>query len=182
MAKPHQCTVCQHNKLPAINKDLVLGMSMREAADKYGLSKDAMHRHSRTHIDEAAKRRVLLDRKRVEEQQVATELNEERVEISGGLRRCVKEIEGILERAKEQNDDPLALASLREMRQTLIDLAKLHGTLKNELTVRVDLAASPQWAQLREILCEVFADYPATERAFVEKVRHLGVVEGRRLA
>ena len=73
--------------------------------------------------------------------------------------------------------DPLALASLKEMRQTLIDLAKIHGTLKNELVVKIDLATSPQWAQLREILVEVFEQFPNAERAFVSKVRHLGVID-----
>ena len=36
-------------------------------------------------------------------------------------KRCIREIETILEKAKERDDDPLALASIREMRQTLID-------------------------------------------------------------
>lgn len=179
--KPHLskklCKVCNHNKLPAINRDVVLGDSMRVVADRYGLLKDNIHRHAQKHIDEAMKRQILVQRKREDDQAVANELNSERVEISSGLRRCVKEVEAILQRAKEREDDPLALASLKEMRATLIDLAKIHGSLKNELVVKVDLTSSPQWSQLREILIEVFADHPEAERAFVSKVRHLGVIE-----
>ena len=179
MAKPHQCTVCQHSRLPAINKDLILGMSVREVAEKFAVSKDAANRHNRNHIDESQRRKVIArdirDNEVTEQQQVAGVLNDERVEVQSGLKRVVKEIEAILDRAKKQNDDPLALASLKEMRNTLVDLAKVYGQLKTSLTVNVALSDSPEWLELRSILLGVFEKHPAAGKAFIERARRLNV-------
>lgn len=180
-----RCAACNHNKRPLLDKDLVLGMSMREAAEKFGLTKDIMHRHSK-HIDEALRRKILAqdirDNEVAEQQAVAGVLNDERVEVQGGLKRVVKEIEEILGRAKEKNDDPLALASLKEMRNTLVDLAKVYGQLKTSLTINVALTDSPEWAELRQVLIDVFRDHPDAERTFVERAHKLGVTDGRRIA
>ena len=102
-------------------------------------------------------------------------MNEDRVEIQGGLKRIVKEIEGILERAKQNNDDPLALASLKEMRGTLVDLAKVYGQLRTSLTINVPLADSPEWLDLRTILAGVFSEHPAAGKVFVERARRLNI-------
>ncbi len=112
-----RCSVCDHNKLPAINHDLILGMSVREAAEKYGLSKDACSRHNRNHIDEAQRRKVIAqdvrDQQVTEQQEIAGTLNDERVEVQSGLKRCIKEIERILEEAKDDEDKQMQLAALK---------------------------------------------------------------------
>lgn len=175
MKRGHRpCTVCTHPHVKKIDEALVLrSMTQQQTADKYGLHYDAIRRHFANHVREEKRRQILLDAKRDRDQQVADELNEEQVEIKSGLKRIVTEIDRILKRAKERGDDPLALVSLREMRQTLLDLAKVYGTLKNELTINVNLADMPQWQQLREILVDVFREHPDAERAFIERTRHL---------
>ena len=156
-----------------------MGMSVRECAEKYGLSKDACNRHNRKHVDEAQRRKVIAqdvrDQEVTEQQQVAGVLNDERVEVQSGLKRCIKEIERILERAKDDDNAALQLSALKEMRQALIDLAKIYGTLKQSLTINVALTDSPEWLELRAILVDVFNAHPEAERAFVEKARRLNV-------
>ena len=175
-AKGRPCTVCNHPLREKIDRFLVTKeMPLERQADKFDLGVDALRRHrdNPKHLPEDKRRQILLDAKRERDQEVADELNGEQVEIKSGLKRILTEIDSILKRAKDRGDDPLALVSLREMRQTLLDLAKVYGTLKNELTINVNLADMPQWQQLREILVDVFRDHPEAELAFIEQTRHL---------
>jgi hypothetical protein len=169
-----RCTVCAHSSVARINRYLVTKeMSHRAMAEKYDLGTDALHRHFRAHVTEEQKRQILLDVKREADQAVADELNGEAVEIKGGLARIVRELEAILNRAKARGDDPLALVSLKELRGTLLDLAKVYGSLKSELTVTVNLNESPQWLQLRDILLDIFARHPEAKQDFIERARFL---------
>jgi hypothetical protein len=169
-----RCTVCAHSSAARINRYLVTReMSQRAMADKFDLGTDALNRHFRAHVSEEDKRRILLDVKREADQAVADELNSETVEIKGGLARIVRELEAILNRAKARGDDPLALVSLRELRSTLLDLAKVYGSLKSELTVNVNLNDSPQWLALREVLFDVLSRHPQAKQDFIERARFL---------
>lgn len=169
-----RCTVCAHPFRAKVDRFLLTKeMSHRALADKYDLGSDALHRHFKSHVTEEQKRQILLDVKREADQAVADELNGEAVEIKGGLARIVRELEAILNRAKARGDDPLALVSLKELRGTLLDLAKIYGSLKSELTVTVNLNESPQWLQLRDILLDVFARHPQAKHDFIEHARFL---------
>lgn len=186
LPKGHGCTVCQHNKLPAINRDLIFGMSMREAGEKYGMKKDAMHRHNRTCIDEAQKRKIVADdirsRELAEHQGDAKVINDQSGEIEKELRWCLKKVREVVERAEESEDDPLVLAGAKEMRAALVDLAKLLGVLKRDLHVTVSLTdSSPEWLALRSILVQVFRNHPDAERQFVELAKPLRITDGRHL-
>lgn len=169
-----RCTVCAHSSVARINRYLVTReMSHRAMADKFDLGTDALHRHCRAHVSEEDRRRILLDVKREADQAVADELNGEAVEIKGGLARIVRELETILNRAKARGDDPLALVSLKELRATLLDLAKVFGSLKSELTVNVNLNDHPSWLQLRGVLLDVFERHPQAKQDFIERTRFL---------
>ena len=85
-------------------------------------------------------RAILLDAKVAKQEAAAAALRGERVEIDTGLRRIVAEIDRVLQRAKA-NDDLLALGSLKEMRTTLLALAKLQVQLSQELTVTVNTSS-----------------------------------------
>jgi len=178
MTKERKCLACVHNKHPAIDRDLVLGMSLQAVGDKFGLSKAVMFRHKQ-HIDEATKRLNIAQDIRnndvAEQQEITGVLNDERVEVQSGLKRCIKEIERILDRAKDDEDAVLQLAALKEMRATLIDLAKIYGTLKQSLTINVALTDSPEWYELRSILVAIFHEHEEAGRAFVERARKLNV-------
>ena len=95
-----------------------------------------------------------------------------------GLRRIVREIDALLQRAKQNGDDPMALMSLREMRTTLMDLAKLHGTLRQELTVQVNLNDSPQFLTLRDLILRVLERHPDAKADFLSEMRRLQVGYG----
>lgn len=45
-----QCSVCTHEKLPVIDGLLALGISLRDIAGAFGLSRSALHRHKKNHV------------------------------------------------------------------------------------------------------------------------------------
>ena len=94
-----------------------------------------------------------------------------------GLQRIVREVDGILRRAKAAGDDQLALTSLRDMRATLMDMARIYGQLQQVTTVNVNVADLPQWQQLKAILVEIFHLHPAAGETFLTKTRHLRLIE-----
>jgi hypothetical protein len=172
------CTTCNHPLRTAIDKHLILRtMTVQAMAKKYDIGEEALRRHRDAHISEETKRELLLQARVEKQEAVADDLNAERVEIDDGLRKILREIDGILQRAKQNGDDPLALGSLKEMRAALMDLAKLQGTLRNELTVNVSLNEAPQWLQLRAILMEVFERHPAAKADFLARATTLRIAD-----
>ena len=176
------CTVCQHPARDEINKAIVLKAgSNKDVAYRFRsrglLHADAIGRHAKAHIPEEVVKEIILESKREKSAAIDAEINEDQVEISGGLQRIVREIDGILQRAKAAGDDGMALTALRDMRQTLMELAKLYGKLREVSTVEVKILEAPQWVQLRAILVEVFNAQPAAGAAFMEKTRHLKLLD-----
>jgi hypothetical protein len=172
------CTVCEHPALDEINKAIVLKTgSNRDIAYRFRarglLHADAIGRHAKAHIPEELVREIIVQAKRERATEVDSEINQDQVDISTGLQRIVHEIDGILQRAKAAGDDGMALTALRDMRQTLMDLAKLYGKLREVSTVEVKILEAPQWIQLRTILADVFAAHPAAGEMFLSKTRHL---------
>jgi nucleotide-binding universal stress UspA family protein len=173
------CTVCHHPLVSDIDRHIVRrSMTYPTMASKYDLSQDALRRHRDAHITEEAKRAILLDAKVAKQEAAAAALTGERVEIDSGLRRIVAEIDRILQRAKANGDDLLALGSLKEMRTTLLALAKLHGQLSQELTVTVNLNESPQFLTLRKMIMRVLDRHPEAKTDFLEEMRRLQIGHG----
>jgi hypothetical protein len=176
MARACQC--CAHPRVKDLNRDLVRGDAQRAVARKYGLTPDAVHRHDHNHLTEEMRREIAVELKRERAQAVATELNEERIEVDSGLQRIVHEIDALLRRAKADGNDPLALMSLKEMRATLMSLAQLHGSLRQELTVTVNLNESPQFLTLRELILRVLERHPAAKADFLGEMKRLAITHG----
>ncbi|QIQ87961.1 hypothetical protein [Erythrobacter sp.] len=176
MARP--CTACAHPRIASLNRDLVAGVTNAEVARRYGLKPDAIRRHADNHLDEEQRREITLALRTERAQAVADALNEGDVEIHRSLKRVVTEIDSLLQRAKADGNDPLALMSLREMRNALMDLAKLTGTLQNELTVNVNLNESPQFIVLRQMILRVLDRHPDAKADFLGEMQRLQIGHG----
>jgi hypothetical protein len=177
------CTVCEHPACDEINKAIVLKTgSNKDIAYRFRsrglLHPDAIGRHAKAHIPEELVREIIVQSKRERAAEVDAEINQDQVDISTGLQRIVREIDGILQRAKDNGDDGMALTALRDMRGTLMDLAKLYGKLREVSTTEIRICEAPQWLALRAILGEVFRAHPAAGEMFLSKTRHLQLTAG----
>ena len=173
-----RCTICQHRKTAEIEKAVVGRFDAKvRIAERHGLHPDAIDRHMRNHVSEQRKKEILLEIKREKAAAIDAEINRDTVDINEGLQRIVREVDGILRRAKAAGDDQLALTSLRDMRQTLMDMARIYGQLQQVTTVEINVADLPQWHQLKTILVEVFHLHPDASETFLTKTRHLRLIE-----
>lgn len=169
------CTCCAHPHVAKINRDLVAGVPKTQVAAKFGLKPDAIRRHWDNHVDEEQRREIALQIRTDRAQKVANTLNAGDVEIDSSLKRVIAEIDGLLQRAKADNNDPLALMSLREMRNALMDLAKLTGSLQQELTVNVNLNESLQFLTLRQMILSVLDRNPDAKADFLQEMQKLQI-------
>jgi len=164
-----QC--CRHPRVDDLNKDIVRGMAIRAVARRYGLDADAVHRHARNHLTEQMRREIAVELKHERAQAVATELNDERLDIANTYEALAKRVERLITKAEAEGNDGLALASMEGLRKVLHDIATMQGKLTQQLTVQVSLMESREWIELRVILEGIFREHPAAGAVFLEQAR-----------
>lgn len=170
MARVCQC--CAHPRVADLNRDLVRGTTSKNAVGrKYGLDPDAVHRHAKNHLTEELRREIAVEIKRKRAQAVATELNDERLDIANTYEALARRVERLITKAEGEGNDGLALASMEGLRKVLHDIATMQGKLGQQLTVQVTLMESREWIELRVILEGIFRDHPAAGAAFLEQAR-----------
>jgi hypothetical protein len=150
----------------------VRGDKIAGIARKYGIQNDAVHRHSRTHLTEEQRREIAVDLKRERAQAVATELNEDRLDVANAYEALARRVERLITKAEREGNDGLALASMEGLRKILHDCATMQGKLAQQLTVQISIMESREWIELRSILERVFSEHPAAGQAFLELARH----------
>lgn len=151
------CTVCNHEALAAIDRELVAGRSMRQIALNHPpLSEWAVSRHRDAHLSAAL---------------VATVRNSEGRRARSLLSRVegiVTEAEGILTGAKETGKVSSALAAIRELRGLYELLGRLTGELKPDSAVTVvNVQQDPQWLAIRSRLLMALAPYADARNAVI---------------
>jgi len=166
-----QCQCCAHPRRLELDRDVVRGTSIRAVASKYGLHSDAVHRHARNHLTEEMRREIAVDLKRERAQEVATELNDERLDIGSTYEALARRVERLISKAEQEGNDGLALASMEGLRKVLHDIATMQGKLAQQLTVQVSLIESKEWIELRAILETIFRDHPAAGQMFLDHAR-----------
>jgi hypothetical protein len=151
---PRACTVCTHDERHAIDVALVAREPYRDIARRYGVSKDALSRHTKVHIPE-----YLAKAKKAIEVAEADSLLDR---VEGLYRRT----EAILDTVEANEEWPTALAAIRECRHTL----SLLGEVAQELsrTPTFNLTLSPEYIEMRTILVSTLEHYPEARLAVAD--------------
>ena len=166
-----RCQPCSHPKRSSLDRDLVKGVAARAVARKYGLHEDSILRHAKNHLTEELRREIAVEIKRDRAQAVATELNDERLDIANTYEALARRVERLITKAEQEGNDGLALASMEGLRKVLHDIATMQGKLAQQLTVQVSLMESREWIVVRDLLEQIFRDHPAAGAAFLEQAR-----------
>jgi hypothetical protein len=98
-------------------------------------------------------------------------------DIDNDLRWLVRRLRTAIEACGEDDDKLLELAQMREMRQSLMDLAKVRGMFSSKIDVQINLAESPQFIQLRHIILRVLEQHPEAKLDFLDEMRVLKVID-----
>lgn len=160
-----RCTVCAHEQRKEIDAALVQGKAFTVIARQYGLHHDAVNRHSKSHLSTAL---VKLKAER-EVAGVRTALDR--------LESLYERTERLLDQAETDGVKGLQLQAIRELRSCLETIAKITGELDEKPTVTVNLAGSPEWAQLQTLILLALQPYPDARLAVADAIDVMGEIE-----
>jgi hypothetical protein len=156
---PRTCTVCAHDEAHAINVALVHREPYRAIARQYGVTKDALQRHSCDHLP-----KLLVEAKQAVEAADADDL-------LGEVRDLQTHTLAILEAAEATRQHRTALGAIREARSNLELLAKLLGELDERPVTNILISA--EWATVRTAMMEVLGPYSQARVAVAERLAQL---------
>ncbi len=142
---PRTCTICSHNQAHVINVALVAREPYRDIARRYGVSKDALKRHSQEHIP-----KLLVQAKQAVEASQADDLVRQ---VKGLQAKTIQ----LLNDAEAAGELRTAIAAIREARGNVELLAKLRQIIDER--PQVNLSISPEWMELRALIVTALEPY-----------------------
>ncbi|MDP2496190.1 hypothetical protein Q8W25_19325 [Shimia thalassica] len=162
-------------------REIVLGrMSMFQAGKDLGMSDTSVARYI-SQLPEEDKLAILAtamhDAKVKTAMQHAAIVNEFGEDTDKDLKWVLRELKSLLEGAKGDEDRVMQLGALKELRQSLMSLADLHGKLNKKMDIHLNLNESPQFIQLRQIILKVLNNHPAAKHDFLNEMDAMGVIK-----
>jgi len=145
---PRTCTICGHVDRVAIDQALINKASLRNIAERFGLSTTALHRHKSDHLPAA-----LTQAKAAGEIMRADDL-------LGQIQDLQKKTLAILARSQ---DDRIALVAIREARSNLELLGRLLGELQTQPIVNIWV--NQEWIELRTMILIALEPFPQAKLA-----------------
>jgi len=166
LSKPGaKCTVCAHERRHQIDIGLVHQVAARVLAERFGLSKDSIHRHAANHLTPAMRAAILAARKPSEIDLDALRADESEGLLAGLVgqraRLLVK-----ADFAAELGDVKGSVAAENAILANYTLVGKLLGQLTQTIDVRhTNLLVSPDYLRLRSALVTALRPFPEAARA-----------------
>jgi hypothetical protein len=142
------CTCCIHPERDSIDSAIVCGDSVRTIGKRFGVSPDAVSRHSRNHLSDA-----IVGMKTQAQAEGRASLVD-RIEV------LITNAETMFATAAEAGHGAQALAVLKELRSQLELLGKADGSLATTPTVTINLMASEEYIAVRSAIFAALMQYP----------------------
>ena len=179
--RPHKMAMLPDKKREHYTREIVLGrMSMWQASQELDMSDTSVARYI-TSLPEADKLAILAtamhDAKVKTAMQHAAIVDEFGDDTDKDLKWVLRELKSLLEGAKGDEDRTMQLGALKELRQSLMALADLHGKLNKKMDIHLNLNESPQFIQLRQIILNVLDRHPAAKHDFRDEMDKMGVIK-----
>jgi hypothetical protein len=159
------CTICQHVDRALIERAKIAGVGNEAVAAKYGVSPDAVYRHMRKHVSDAARDAYASDAKLKELAKQAADdgldnLDRNRIVNSILMRR--------LRIADKHGDAGMVATTSRALFEGLRDISKLTGeALQSVATItniQNNFYQSPDYLALQAMLVERLSRHPEALR------------------
>ena len=179
--RPHKMAMLPTQKREHYVREILLGrISMFQAGKDLGMSDTSVARYISS-IPEDQKLAVLAtamhDSKVRTAMQHAAIVNEFGEDTDKDLKWVLRELKSLMEGAKGDEDRMMQLGALKELRQSLMALADLHGKLNKKMEIHLNLAESPQFIKLRQIILTVLDRHPEAKTDFLEEMKVLQVID-----
>jgi transposase len=145
---PQTCSICIHADRLQIEASLIAGMSLRDIARQFSVSKDSVSRHKQRCMKPAI-------------QELAAEQKKEQEEVSAWT--ALSEMEWMREQARliytdvrNDRDHRTSLQALGELRKQ----TELYSELTGELDRSTHVELHQEWLNMREIIFQALAPFP----------------------
>ncbi len=177
----HKMALLPKDKQAHYKRELILGrMSMLQASRELGVSDMSVARWVTTITDEE---RLAIVAQHFHDTKVQTALkhaavvNEFGDDVDQDLKWVLSELKTLFTAAKGDEDRLLQLGTLKEVRNSLMALAEIHGKLSRKIDIHLNLAESPQFLRLRSIILTVLDRHPEAKADFLDEMRILKVLD-----
>jgi hypothetical protein len=180
MKRPRQssCQVCRHDERWRIELLRAGGASLDAISDKFGISRDCIHRHWTLHVTDEAKAGFLCGPAELEK--LAVKAAHEGDSVLDYLRLCRTVLVGQLATMTEAGDGRGAAHVAAQLTRTLETIAKVTGELGelarstiNVTNNNIAVLNSPQFATLQATMLRALAPFPDARGAVVLALRDL---------
>jgi len=180
-SRPHKMMMLTDAKREHYTREIVLGrMSMWQASKELDISDTSVARFI-AQVPEEEKLAIVAtamhDSKVATAMKHAAVVNEFGEDTDKDLKWVLRELKALLEGAKGDEDRVMQLGALKELRQSLMSLADLHGKLNKKMDIHLNLNESPQFIQLRQIILKVLNNHPAAKHEFLNEMDAMGVIK-----
>lgn len=184
MAPRHKITdELNVSKQDALIVEIINGRSFADVGRQLAISDTSVRRWWKTVPDD---RRILVAARAkqaaelAEKREAADMIVSDGDDIDNDLRWLVKRLRKSIEAVGADDDKLLELAQMREMRQQLMDLGKVRGMFNNKIDVSINLASSPQFILLRQIILTVLDRHPEAKADFLVEMNQMQVLDHAR--
>jgi len=169
------CSICKHPERVRIEATRIAGASLDSIAKKFGVSRDAVHRHMRAHVDDDLRAQYLAD---VPIKELAARAANEGV----SLLDYFAIIRGILlqqfQLAASVNDKNGTAVLAGRLTDVLREIGRITGELMRaapvqNITTTVNFINSPVFVDLQQMLVRRLATHPEALAAVIEGLREL---------
>lgn len=142
------CRCCSSPHKAAIDEALVAGRSGEDISRSFQVSEASVQRHRVSHLSPA----LIAIKQRREERHG--------IKLVDRLESVVAKVENLIEIAEADKQPAMMLAAAKEFRSGVELIARLTGELDERPQVVVNLASSPELAQIISLLMSALAPYP----------------------
>jgi len=157
---PRSCTICEHPRREAIDRDLVGDSSNLSVSSVFGVSESSIRRHKANHLPA----KLVLAQEAAEVAEADDLLDQ--------VRDLQARTLAILDASEASREHRTALSAIREARSNLELLAKLLGELDERPVVNV--LVSPQWLELRTTIITALDHHPQARESVLRAVEGAG--------
>ena len=169
-----RCTICNHPARPQIDLAIATGLSKRAVAQRFGVSRDAVWRHSQTHLT-AEMRAALVTKLLQREGDMRRILLEEGTGVVEALKAIRGPLFGLFLVAIDTGDSKAAAALAAPLHESLALAAKLTGELVPHAGVSVaNIVLSADYMRLRGELMRALEPYPEARAEVAAVFRRAG--------
>jgi hypothetical protein len=183
MKKPtDRCQVCRHEERARLELLKAGGASLDSLAIKFGVSRDAIHRHWRDHVSDEMKAGYLAGPGSLEE--LAERAAKEGDSALDYLRLCRTVLTAQLTAMSEAGDGRGAALVAGQLTRTCEAIARVTGELSElarstTYNITNNLVLEPAWLRIQATLLQALAPYPEARAAVISALEQLDESEPR---